>query len=45
MNKNTEVFVVEYNTNFNIFDKMYEIVNIDFAPLILKIIMKKIMMN
>ncbi len=36
MNKNTEIFFVEYNTNFNIFDKMYEIINIDYAPLILK---------
>ncbi len=36
MNKNTEVLIVEYNTNFNIFDRMYEIINIDYAPLILK---------
>ena len=36
MNKNTEVLVCEYNTNLNVFDKMYEIINIDYAPLILK---------
>lgn len=36
MNKNTEVLVCEYNTNLNVFDKMYEIINIEYAPLILK---------
>ncbi len=36
MNKNTEVLLVEYNTNFGIFDRMYEIINIDYAPLLLK---------
>ena len=36
MNKNTKVLVCEYNTNLNVFDKMYEIINIDYAPLILK---------
>ncbi len=36
MNKNTEVLVIEYNTNYNIFDRMYEIVDIDYAPLILR---------
>ena len=36
MNKNTEVLVCEYNTNLNVFDKMYDIINIDYAPLILK---------
>ena len=36
MNKNTEVLVCEYNTNLSVFDKMYEIINIDYAPLILK---------
>ena len=36
MNKNTEVLVCEYNTNLNVFDKMYVIINIDYAPLILK---------
>ncbi len=30
MNKNTEVLIVEYNTDFNIFDRMYEIVDIYF---------------
>lgn len=36
MNKNTEVLYVEYNTTFNIFDRIYEVINIDYAPLILK---------
>lgn len=36
MNKNREVLVVEYNTNFNIFDRMYEVVDILYAPLILR---------
>ena len=36
MNKNTKVLVCEYNTNLNVFDKMYEIINIEYAPLILK---------
>lgn len=36
MNKNTEVLVAEYNTNLSVFDRMYEIINIDYAPLILK---------
>ncbi len=36
MNKNKEVLFVEYNTNFNIFDRMYEVINIDYAPLILR---------
>ncbi len=36
MNKNKEVLIAEYNTNFNIFDKMYDIVDINYAPLILK---------
>lgn len=36
MNKNTEVLIAEYNTNFNIFDKMYEIIDINYAPLIIK---------
>ena len=41
MNKNTEVLVVEYNTNLSVFDRMYEIINIDYAPLILKNYYKK----
>ncbi|MBP3921105.1 MAG: hypothetical protein J6D28_06040 [Bacilli bacterium] len=36
MNKNKEVLIAEYNTNFNIFDRMYEIVDIEYAPLILR---------
>ncbi len=36
MNKNTEILVVEYNTIFNGFSKLYEIKNIDYAPVILK---------
>lgn len=35
MNKNTEILIAEYNTNLNVFDKIYEIINIDYAPLIL----------
>ena len=30
------MLVSEYTTNLNVFDKMYEIINIDYAPLILK---------
>jgi len=36
MNKDTDVLVIEYNTDFGIFDRMYEVVDIDYAPLILK---------
>ncbi len=36
MNKNKEVLILEYNTVFNIFDRMYEIIDIDYALLILK---------
>ena len=36
MNKNKEVLFVEYNTGFGIFDRMYEIIDIDYAPLLLK---------
>ena len=36
MNKNTEVLVADYNTNLSVFDGIYEIINIDYAPLILK---------
>lgn len=36
MNKNTKVLLVEYNTSFGIFDRMYEIINIEYAPLLLK---------
>jgi len=35
MNKNTEVLIVEYNTILKGFSELYEIKNIDYAPLIL----------
>ena len=35
MNKNKEVLVLEYNTILKGFDKLYEIKNIEYAPLIL----------
>lgn len=35
MNKNTEVMVLEYNTILKGFDKIYEIKNIEFSPVIL----------
>lgn len=36
MNKNREVLLVEYNTSFGIFDRLYEIIDVDYAPLSLK---------
>ena len=36
MNKDTEVLVVEYDEIIKGFNKLYEINNIDFAPLIFK---------
>jgi hypothetical protein len=36
MNKNTEILVAEYNTLSKFFDKIIEVKNIDYAPLILK---------
>lgn len=36
MNKNTEVLSVDYNTKLGRFDRMYEIIDINYAPLILK---------
>ena len=36
MNKNTEIVVLEYNEVLSGFDKIYKILNIDYAPLILK---------
>lgn len=36
MNKNTEVLIAEYNSNLDVFDRMYEVINIEYAPLILK---------
>ena len=35
MNKNTEVLVSEYLENLGVFSKIYEIKNIDYAPLII----------
>lgn len=36
MNKNCEIALLEYNDVLSGFDKVYEIINIDYAPLILK---------
>ena len=36
MNKNTEVAVMDYNEVLHGFDRVYEIIDIDYAPLILK---------
>lgn len=36
MNKNTEVLLLEYNEVLNGFDKIYDVININYAPLILK---------
>ena len=36
MNKNTEVLLAEYNILSKEFSKIYEVKNIDYAPLILK---------
>ena len=36
MNKNTEVLVAEYKEKLSVFTKIYEIKNIDYAPMILK---------
>ena len=33
MNKNTAIMQIEYNTEYNVIDKVYEIYNIEFAPL------------
>ena len=41
MNKNTEVLVAEYDNLFKIFNKIIEIRNIEYAPLILKNIYEK----
>lgn len=35
MNKNTEVLVAEYNEALKVFTDIYEIINIDYAPLII----------
>lgn len=36
MNKNTEVLVAEYDVELSAFTKIYEVKNIDYAPLIIK---------
>ena len=36
MNKNTEVLVAEYNDSLAVFSEIYEIKNIDYAPIIIK---------
>ena len=36
MNKNTPIMILDYNEVLSGFDKIYEIINIDYAPLILK---------
>lgn len=33
MNKNIPVMTIEYNTDFNIIEKVYEVINIEYAPL------------
>ncbi len=33
MNKNISVMSIEYNTTFNIIEKIYEIYHIEYAPL------------
>jgi len=33
MNKNTEVLLLEYNTKYNAMEKVYEVYNIEYAPL------------
>jgi hypothetical protein len=36
MNKNTKVLITEYNENSNFFDEIYEVINIEYAPYIVK---------
>ena len=36
MNKNTEVLIAEYQLSLGVFTDVYDIINIDFAPIILK---------
>ena len=36
MNKNTQVALIEYSTTFDIITQIYNICNIDYAPLSLK---------
>lgn len=35
MNKNTEVLVAEYNEQLAVFTKIYEIKNLNYAPIII----------
>ena len=41
MNKNTEVLVLEYDSAVKAFTKVIEVVNIDYAPYIVKSLYKK----
>lgn len=41
MNKNTEVLIADYNTTLKGFSELYEIKNLDYAPLIIKNIFLK----
>jgi hypothetical protein len=36
MNKNTKILVAEYNEYSNFFDEIYEVINIEFAPYIVR---------
>ena len=36
MNKDTEIMSLEYNEILNVFEKIYGIINIEYAPLILR---------
>lgn len=36
MNKNTEVLIANYDEGIKVFDKIIEIRNIEYAPLIIK---------
>ena len=36
MNKNTKILITEYNENSNFFDEIYEVINIEYAPYIVK---------
>lgn len=36
MNKNSEIAILEYNEVLSGFDRIYEIIDMDYAPLILK---------
>ena len=41
MNKNTEVLVAEYNEVSKFFDRIIEVKNIHYAPILSKVFMKK----